>query len=310
MEDGHDLAAAIDLGTNTALLLVARRGGAGELVVVEDHCRTPRLGSGLASRETLDPVAVERTLEALRFFVERVRALRVPEERIRAVSTAVLRRAVDAAAFVERVRREVGLAIEILPAEEEARLGHLAVLAEGIGPETIVIDVGGGSTELSCPVLGVRRSVPIGAVVLNETFLGDRPQRPGGFAALFAVAHEASRAFPEDIAASGSPVVALGGTALNLGAITRGLAEFDPNRAEGTEVEAASVGELGERLAALSIDARLRFPIERERAEILPAGLACLAAVLERIDAKRLRVSGRGLRFGVVRELLARRNGP
>ncbi len=306
MEAGHDLAAAIDLGTNTALLLVARRGRTGDLVVVEDHCRTPRLGSGLAGRSTLDPDAIERTLDALRFFAQRLRALPVREARTRAVSTAVLRRAGDAPAFVERVRRELGLEIEVIPAEEEARLGNVAAQAEGVGPETIVIDVGGGSTEVTCPTLGLRRSIPMGAVVLSETFLGDRPLWPGGFPALFAVVHEASRAFPADIAADGRPVIALGGTALNLGAIARGLPVFDPEQAEGAEVEAASVGELPERLAALPTEARSAFTIERDRAAILPAGLACLAVVLERLDAKRLRVSGRGLRFGIVRELLDR----
>jgi exopolyphosphatase / guanosine-5'-triphosphate,3'-diphosphate pyrophosphatase len=306
MNQDPELRAAIDVGTNTALLLIARTTSAGALEIVEDHCLTPRLGSGVAARGLLDPAAMQRTIEALSVFAAHLRARGVTPDRVRAVGTAVFRRASDAAAFVERARAATGISIEIISPEEEARLGEVAVAAEGVGPETLVVDVGGGSTEIACRALALRHSVPIGAVVLTETFLSDAPLHPGGWSALTRAVHEACRAFPADIGAV-RPVIALGGSAVNLGSLALGLERFDHERAEGAEFDASLASSFAVRLARLPVEARRQFAIEPDRAEILPAGLACLAGVFARTGAHRVRVTGRGLRFGVLRELLRAR---
>lgn len=310
-------AAAIDVGTNTALLLVARLDEAGRLVVIEDTCHAPRLGEGVAATGALSPAARERTIAVLSSFAARLATLAIPPARVRAVGTAVFRRAADAREFVAEVRARTGIAIEIVSEEEEARLGEVAVAAEGVSADTIVIDVGGGSTEVACPALGLRRSIPIGAVVLTETWLGpwaatpngassdaEAPTAERGFAALQAAARAAAGAFPADIART-RPVVALGGTGVNLACLALGLPRFDHERAEGACVPASAAALFAARLAALSIPERRELPIEGDRASILPAGLSALAATLERLGAKELRVTGRGLRFGVVRGLLA-----
>jgi exopolyphosphatase/guanosine-5'-triphosphate,3'-diphosphate pyrophosphatase len=301
------LAAAIDLGTNTTLLLVARLGGPAQgstsgaaIEVVHDECRTPRLGAGVAARKTLDPAARERTIQVLAHFARKLDALGVARERTRVVGTAVLRRATDAPEFVAAVRARVGLEVEILPAEEEARLGALAAAGEGVGDDAVVVDVGGGSSEIACAALDLRQSVPIGAVVLSEMF-----PAAADFTALQEHARAQAAAFPADVARERT-VVALGGTAVNAACLVLDLARFDARAAEGATVETTRVRELGEELARMPVAARLALPLEAERALILPAGLACLAATLERIGAARVRVSGRGLRYGVVREILAR----
>ncbi len=293
----HDLAAAIDLGTNTTLLLVARASGA-ELEVVHDECQTPRLGAGIATRGTLDPAARERTIQVLAHFAQKLDTLQVARERTRVVGTAVLRRASDAREFVAAVRARVGLDVEILPAEDEARLGALAVEAEGVGPDALVVDVGGGSSEIACTALDLRRSVPIGAVVLSEMF-----PAASDFERMIEHARSAVAAFPEGVA-RGRTVVALGGTAVNLACLALDLPRFDARAAEGVLVDTARARQWAERLARMPAAARLALPLEAERALILPAGLTCLAATLERIGAANLRVSGRGLRFGVLREIL------
>lgn len=290
---------AIDLGTNTALLLIAQLDARGAFEIIEDHCRTPRLGERLAARGTLYPTAIERTLTALAFFADRVRAAHVDPSRTRVVSTAVLRRARDAEAFVSFARERTGFVIEIISGEEEARLGEIAVAAEGVTRDTVVIDVGGGSTEVSCAALELRRSLPIGAVVLSESASADH---------YLERAAELARELPDGIAV-GRAVVVLGGTGVNLACLVQALARFDHERAEGTQVDASHARLWAEKLALLPLAARLELPIERERAAILPAGLSVLAAVVERLGGKTLRVTGRGLRFGVARELLARR-GP
>ena len=291
-------AAAIDLGTNTALLLVARRAADGSLDVVADECRTPRLGARLAALGSLDPDARERTIAVLSWFAQRLERLGVARERTRVVGTAALRRAPDARAFVDQVRARTGLEVEILPPEEEARLGLLAVTAEGAGPDVLVIDVGGGSTEIACSDLDLRQSVPVGAVVLTEACPSARD-----FPRMLERAREEVRAFPADLARE-RPVLAMGGTAVNLGCLVLGLERFDRERAEGASVATTQALRFAEELARAPIADRTRLPIETERALILPAGLACLGAALERLGAPGAAVTGRGLRHGVVRELL------
>ena len=112
--EGMELRAAVDLGTNSALLLVARVDGDGTLLVVEDHCMTPRLGDGLWRTGTLDEAAVERTLEVLHHFADRLQRQGVAQGRQRVVATAVLRKARDAREFVARVKESCGLDLEIL----------------------------------------------------------------------------------------------------------------------------------------------------------------------------------------------------
>jgi exopolyphosphatase/guanosine-5'-triphosphate,3'-diphosphate pyrophosphatase len=296
----EQLAAAIDLGTNTVLLLVARSKGSG-LEVVLDECHTPRLGAGVAARGTLDPAARERTMQVLAHFARKLETLGVPRERTRVVGTAVLRRATDASEFVAAVRARVGLDVQILSGDEEARLGTLAAAAEGVGADAVVVDVGGGSSEVACAALDLRRSIPIGAVVLSEMF-----PAPSEFVALQAHADAEAAAFPADVA-RGRTVVALGGTAVNAACLDLDLARFDPLAAEGATVETPRVRELAHVLARMPVAARLALPLEAERALILPAGLVCLAATLERIGAANMRVSSRGLRYGVVLAILARK---
>jgi exopolyphosphatase / guanosine-5'-triphosphate,3'-diphosphate pyrophosphatase len=292
--------AALDVGTNSVLLLVARAGPSGALEVLEDHCRMPRLGEGLARSGRIGPAAAQRALEALEFFGARLRALGQPQERTRAVGTAVLRRARNAAEFVEAARARTGLSIEVIDEAEEARLGQLAVLGEIAPARAAIVDVGGGSTEFTSADGRLRLSIPIGAVVLCERF-----PAAADFPALCAEARAAAAAFPAR-AAEGEECVLLGGTAVNLGCLEQGLDRFDHLRAEGLRIELGAARRWAERLAALPLERRSALPLEPERAAILPAGLACAAAALERLAPAGLRVSGRGLRYGVLRDLAGR----
>lgn len=299
-----ELAAAIDAGTNTVLLLVGRRGADGALEVVFDRCETPRLGAGVAARGTLDPAAAERALAVFRAFAADLARLGVAPARVRAAGTAVFRRARDADAFVARVRAETGVPLVVASGDEEARLAYRAVA--GAGAHTLVIDVGGGSTELVSDGGRARVSAPVGAVVLAESFgLADALD-----GARFAELHAAVRANFAALAFEASPArgteaVVLGGSALNLGALVLGLPHFDHVRAEGARVSAEDALTWAERLARVPAASRVRWPIEPARAEILPAGLVCVAAALERSGCAEARVSGRGLRFGLLADALS-----
>lgn len=317
--------AAIDLGTNTALMLVAERPSEpashpqshpqshpkdAPLEVVEEHAAMPRLGAGLARTGRLCEVAMGRALAALERYARRIDELGLEKDRVRAVGTAVLRRAGDARQFVERVHRQTGLLVEILPEEEEARLGHLGATA-GFDSEsarnTLIIDVGGGSTEIVGDQGRTRMSLPIGAVVLTEALLGTAEQaasEPGGWPALRARVEQTVKRFPAGLARDGAEVLCLGGTPLNLACLELGLPRFDANRAEQAALAVDAARRQAERLAPLDQETRAALPIQGDRADVLPAGLLCLGATLERIGATRARATGRGLRHGIAWEML------
>lgn len=303
-------AAVIDLGTNTALLVVARRGAGGAMEVLEECLRTPRLGEGLARTGSLAPAALERALAALRELGARMDAHAVAPQRRRIVGTAALRRAGNAAELIERARRELGLVVEVLPEDEEAALGYEAATGGGLRPARAVIDVGGGSSELAWEGGRRRVSVPLGAVVLEELAPGSPAERER-------LLEAALRAVPAGLAApqTGGPagadggVLLVGGTAANLASLVLGRARFELAGLEGCRVRAEQARAWAERLEALSPQRRLALPIEAERAPILPAGLQLLAALLERIGAAEARVTLRGLRHALVERLLKRPAG-
>lgn len=286
-------AAAIDIGTNTILCLTGRLDGEGELLVLDDVCATARLGEGLARRGRLDDAAIERAVEILR--VQLACARELGADRVRAVGTAVLRRAEDAQRFLDACEAALGLVVEVLPEAEEARLGHAAVRGPE-GAEAIVVDVGGGSTEVVTEGGAICLSAPVGSVTLTEQHAGD-------LGALVAEVAQACAVFPAG-AAAGREVMLLGGTASNLACLEAGVPAFTPAAAEGRSLPAAAAARWMARLADLSLLERRALPIEADRAEILPAGLACVAGALQRLEAASARVTGRGLRYGVLRELL------
>ncbi len=319
MSAGPGRVAALDLGTNTFLALVAEVDARRELRAVHDAYRTPRLGEGLARTGRIGELAMERGIAALRELLEGVRANGVAApERVRAVGTAVFRRAANAAEFVERARRECGLAIEVVSGEREGELSFAAAAAavRGSGhdvqvtPSDVrVIDVGGGSTELAWAGGEQRVSAPVGAVVLSERHLqgtdaawSDAAWRAAEAEVAEALATAAAgRVLPPP---SSGVTVALGGTAANLAALEMGWSAFDAVRTEGRAVTAAGARQWAERLRVLDSAGRRRFPVEPDRASILPAGLVCLAAALERLGASRATASGRGLRYGLAWKML------
>jgi len=308
--------AAIDLGTNTALLLVARRTDRGGLEVLAERCVSTRLGqrdsaAGSDDPPLLSPAAVQRTLTALTEFKQTAETLAVNPADTRVTATAVLRRVHDAAYFVGLCAQELGLQVEILSGTEESRLGRHALGL--MGPEDwISVDVGGGSTEVSIGQQGKAMSIPLGALLLSEQFFevdSLAPQETGGAAALW---EHAERGFRQLDAGLGDcrPVVLLGGSAANLACLEKKLARFEPAQVQGTRVRSAAVRAWAGRLLELTIEQRLHLPIENDRAQILPAGLVCLALALERIGARHALISSFGLRHGVALELLRRGSPP
>lgn len=297
VESLPDAYATIDLGTQTALLLIARALPDGSLDVVEDHAFAARLGAGLEVGGELSPSAADRTLEILENFARRLELRGVGRKRLRAVGTAVLRRARNAGAFVERVSRELDIDLEVLSGDEEARIGceaALQVLPAELRDGAVVVDVGGGSSEVVLDGGRERYSLPLGALLATDRFA------PGD---LLAGIESEVAALPAG-SGEGRAAVFLGGAASNLACLERGIECYDPRLAEGFRLEGASGLGWARRLLELELELRRDLPIEPDRADILPAGLALLGAISTRIGLGQAVVTGRGLRYGLLSELL------
>src|SRR5690606_19689380 len=183
--------AAIDLGTNNCRLLIARPAGE-NFVVIDAFSRVVRLGEGLAQRGRLSDAAMDRAVGALRICSDKLRRRNV--HLARSVATEACRRAANGAEFIERVRNETGIRLDVISAQEEARLAVLGchiLLEDGIGP-AVIFDIGGGSTELvliepGAPVPRILdwQSVPWGVVSLTET-IGAVEGEPGARLARYA----------------------------------------------------------------------------------------------------------------------------
>ncbi len=310
--------AALDLGTNNCRLLIAAPARDGGFRVVDSFSRIVRLGEGLSRTGRLDPAACERAAAALAICAERI--ARRGAVRVRAVATQACRVADDGAAFVARIRVETGLELEVITPEEEARLAVAGcrALFDQAAEAALVLDVGGGSTELSWVDLAgggsVRAwlSMPIGVVGLAERFPEPQPATQAWFDAMVAHVDEALAAFPQRdalaqaFARGGGHVVGTSGAITSLAGLHLGLQRYDRARVDGLWLTPADCAAAAARLCAMSPQARARQPcIGPDRADLVLAGAAILQAVLARWPCARLRVADRGLREGLLLEMMA-----
>jgi exopolyphosphatase / guanosine-5'-triphosphate,3'-diphosphate pyrophosphatase len=308
--------AALDLGTNNCRLLIARPQGPG-FAVVDAFSRIVRLGEGLASSGRLSDAAIERTLAALRVCADKLKRRNVALAR--SVATEACRRASNGAEFIARVREETGIRLDIISAEEEARLAVLgchALLEPGDGP-ALVFDIGGGSTELvlvdtATPVPNVVdwHSAPWGVVSLTEA-ASALARADDTLASHYARMRDAVRdAFAPFAARIGSPrgsprLLGTSGTVTTLASVHLGLSSYDRSAIDGLIVPTGAMRAVSARLAGLEMAQRAAIPcIGQERADLVVAGCAILEAILDIWPAERIGIADRGIREGILRRLM------
>ncbi|MDQ2878170.1 MAG: Ppx/GppA family phosphatase [Pseudomonadota bacterium] len=309
--------AALDLGTNNCRLLIARAQGDG-FVVVDAFSRIVRLGEGLAATGRLSDVAIERTIAALRVCADKLKRRNVTLAR--SVATEACRRASNGADFIARAYDDTGIHLDVISAEEEARLAVLgchALLEPGEGP-ALVFDIGGGSTELvlidtasTTPRILDWHSAPWGVVSLTE-FVGHAEGldgRLGAYARMRALVSESFAAFaarlPQDVA--GRRLLGTSGTVTTLASVHLGLPHYDRSAIDGLIVPADSMRRISTDLARADMAERAAFPcIGTERADLVVAGCAILETILDIWPAERLGVADRGIREGILRRLMGR----
>jgi exopolyphosphatase / guanosine-5'-triphosphate,3'-diphosphate pyrophosphatase len=287
--------ATLDVGTNSILLLVAELGADGELHAVDDRCRIERLGRGVDESGQLDPEKIRGALDAMREYAEAIRAAGATT--VAAVGTQALREATNAREFLDPAAEILGVPVEVIGGEREADLSYLAAARSfpGLG-EMIVMDVGGGSTELIVG-RGAKReravSVPIGSVRLHE--------RHGDNRAALALAVDEALAAVE--LPSAVPLVGIAGTVTTLAAVALGLSAYDPDRVHGHRVTRAEV----ERQVALYLTTPMArrgqiVGLDPKRADVIGAGAVLVERVMARVGADELLVSDRGVRWGLAYE--------
>ena len=221
--------ATIDIGTNTTLLLVASSHGPA-VTVLEERAEITRLGRGIGRSGALDVEAIARTLDVLRDFAA---AARRHDARIAAIGTEALRRAPNAAAFLDPAAEILGTEVEVIDGEREAALTFRAVVASfpdlRTGP-LAVVDIGGGSTEIvlaDSGQVGFRTSLPLGSVRLTEAFIHNDPATTAEREAIAGAIDSAIRDVP--FAREPTTLVGVAGTVTSLAAMALALRELRPH---------------------------------------------------------------------------------
>lgn len=306
--------AALDLGSLTVRLAVAEPIPGGQFRVLLHRREITGLGRGLAATGDLAPEGMARTLKALQTFKEVMAAQGV--EVCRAVGTQALRQARNRQVFLDQVQAALGLAVEVLAPEAEARLSLAGVLtslapAALTSPEVLVFDVGGGSSEFALMRPGrepVFASLPLGVLTLSQARpLGD-PPRPERVAAL-----------KEELAArldsfyrgairphlEGVPcLVGTAGAVTTLAALQLKLRDYDPDKINNLILTRTQVAALAEHLSGMPEAARARLPgIEPAKAGVMVAGALIVLSILTVCRADSLVVIDAGLLEGVLREM-------
>jgi exopolyphosphatase/guanosine-5'-triphosphate,3'-diphosphate pyrophosphatase len=331
--DPATLYAALDLGTNSCRMLIAQPKGSG-FHVVDSFSKSVQLGQGLEASGRLSRSAMARTIGAIRICKQKLQ--RHDVKRMRLVATEACRRARNGAQFLQQVRRETGLALEIIQPEEEARLAVIscAPLVSTRTEQLLVVDIGGGSTELVWIDLtnvpkrerpraimrlhaGFRQvpgpfpvakvvdwiSVPLGVATLRDQF--EDVEDDGARFALM------SWYFEENLAAfaptakmqsrEGFQIIGTSGTVTTVAASHLGLKRYDRAKVDGLRMSSDQIDAVVQEYLALGPDGRRADPrIGKDRHELIMSGSAILQALMRLWPTDRLSVADRGLREGLL----------
>ncbi|MGB5724604.1 MAG: Ppx/GppA phosphatase family protein, partial [Parasphingorhabdus sp.] len=288
-------------------------------IVTDAFSRVVRLGEGLVETGRISSRAMDRAVAALSICADKLRRRNVTLAR--SVATEACRRASNGDKFIERVRRETGIALDVISAEEEARLAVLGcqiLLEPGEGP-ALIFDIGGGSTELvlvdttgSAPEIIDWLSVPWGVVSLTESekFNASDPHaRRQAFIAMRKRVADSFASFAERLPRLEQcdyRLLGTSGTVTTLASLHLKLPQYDRKVIDGLIVPTESMREISTMLANASPDERADIPcIGRERADLVVGGCAILESILDIWPAPRVGVADRGIREGILRSLMS-----
>ena len=309
--------AALDLGTNNCRLLVARPTADG-FRVIDAFSRIVRLGEGVVVSGALSEAAIERTLEALRVCARKMRIRGVTHGR--SVATEACRQAGNCAGFLDRVKYDTGIKLEIISTHEEAQLalaGCLPLL-DGAEPHALVFDIGGGSTELIWLSLSPggpaeihdTLSIPCGVVNFAERYGGDVIDG-AVYEAMVAdvearlASFEAANRIGQKVARGLVQMLGTSGTVTTIAGVHKRLPRYDRALIDGCHLTFDEIAAANRQLVGLDFSGRAALAcIGPDRADLVVAGSAILEAICRTWPIGRLRVADRGLREGILLNLM------
>ena len=294
--------AVMDLGSQTFRLVAGQIDSEGARVIFSMR-KNVRIGRSLRATGRFSRKSIERGLAALKEFKEVL--ARYSIEKFGAYATEAFRKAKNVSEFTEEARK-IGINIEILTPEEEAKVAASGayLTVSGLDKEWLMLDSGGGSTEL---VLSRGRevlawkSMPVGAVNLTEELIEGHGFEPDRLRSL--AAEKVRRWFgplKEDFGKA-RKVVATGGTATTVAAVALGLSEYDPKKVRGFTIDEGELTRLFYQISEADIETRRSITgLEPERADIFPAGIAILLEIIRYLGLKKLIISDGGILLGLL----------
>jgi exopolyphosphatase/guanosine-5'-triphosphate,3'-diphosphate pyrophosphatase len=313
---GTSVYAALDLGTNNCRLLIACPSGDG-FRVVDSFSRIIRLGEGISANGYISEAAIERAIAALSVCRDKIQSRKA--RRLRLIATEACRAASNADGFRDRVAAATGIRLEVIDRETEAALAvtGCSPLLDPQGRGAILFDIGGGSTELvrierdpgeqnAAPRIKAWMSIPRGVVTLAEHF-GGRNVTPESYALMVAEVAQFVAPFAAEHGGDLVDMHLLGtsGTVTTLAGVHLGLARYDRRRIDGVWMNNAQINATIARLLGMSYQQRVENNcISAERADLVLAGCAILDAIRNAFPLPRLRVADRGLREGMLVEMM------
>jgi exopolyphosphatase/guanosine-5'-triphosphate,3'-diphosphate pyrophosphatase len=312
---GKDLMriSAIDIGTNTILMLIAEMADGGELRVIRDEHVIARLGKGVDENRRIPPDAFERVLNHLSEYK------RIHESEhsgaIIACGTSALRDALNRDEFIVFIRERLGIEIVVLSGEEEAALTYLGAVSEFAESEPqkqiVVIDIGGGSTEFIVgqgDAIRSRVSLDVGSVRLTERFLKNSPPLPEGLAEAQQYIRERVGGLPQ--LSGKTRCIGVAGTLTTLAALDLQLSVYDRSRVSGHVLTLEVIQSIFDQLKRKRLEELKAIPqILPQRADIILAGILILQEFMGHLGMDRITASDRGLRYGIaLREMENYRN--
>ena len=300
--------AAIDIGTHSVLLVIIEKKSDGTLQVLEDHATLTRIGEGMGSHQVFLAGGMERTLTLLKRYKNTCDQHQV--EKMIAVGTAAFRKAQNAKQFVADVKKECGIAIDIIPGEREAELTWKAASTD-FGEEIAVLDIGGGSTEVIAQKENGNlfcTSMPIGSVYLTEKFVHSDPISEEEYKKICNVIDEHLNSLNIDTKAHRhiDTFVATAGTATTLAAIKAKMKIYHHHEVHGSTLSLDEVTQVIKELKSKTIAERKKISgLEPGRADVILAGATLMQKVAQHFGIQTITVSDRGVRWGLIYEALS-----
>lgn len=294
--------AAIDIGTNTILMVIADVYSDGSFEVVGDYQQIARLGEGFSKDKVIKPNAMERACAALSYFKSECDRLQV--DKVSAAGTAAMREARNREQAIGILSAKLGSPIVVITGEDEARLSFCGTIENKI--PSIVIDIGGGSTEIihgQGDLIYYRMSLPVGVVKITERFLSNQPPDENS---IEDAKNEINTHFSLiDCTGFEGILYAVAGTPTTLAAVAQNLIEYQPDKIHGYELGIPTINNILQKFLTSSPEQiAVNYNIPPLRADVITAGTLILSEALKHFKLEVCRVSNWGLRYGILKAMI------